>query len=374
MNCDEVMEAMQRDLDGDLTAEERQRMQIHLLNCPDCVSLYERLRRLSSQLENLPKVEPPFSLVDALLPRLEAMPLPTAKKVWRRKAMGRRLLLWTGGTVVAALLGVMVVLADMHKGQFAAPKGDGALEAEQGRVGQAGTAPQSDVAPPSAAAVRVSPEERLGKPSDGRGQAPDPAPRRMASHDASRPPASPPGATRAAVPSTPEASTGGGTVGDPAAPAEPGRATESVLPPQEEPGTDRAFTLAVPDGPDNPFANPGFPPGVDEKDASVAPRLSSDGQWRAAVVREGEAKRVVVHDATGAERFRSHALSPDARVTLQWEGNALVYDVVTAQDGRETAERWRVDVAAGTEERLSKRSQPYRGPGAAPGAVPRTGG
>lgn len=158
MNCDEVMEAMQRDLDGDLTAEERRRMQIHLRHCPDCVPLYARLRRLSSKLENLPKVEPPCSLVDALLPR-------------------------------------------------------GAV-------------------------------------------------------------------------------------------------------------------------------------------------LSPDGQWRAAVVAEGGAKRVVVHDAAGAARFRGHALSPDARVTLQWEGNALVYDVVTAQDGRETAERWRVNVAAGTEERLPERPHP----------------
>lgn len=358
MNCDEVMEAMQRDLDGDLTAEERRRMQIHLRHCPDCVPLYARLRRLSSKLENLPKVEPPCSLVDALLPRLEAMPLPTAQKAGRREAVRRRLLLWTGGAVAVALLGVMAVLADMREGQFAVPKGDGVREAGQGRVGQAGTVPQSDVAPPSAAEVPVSPEERLGKPGDGRGQKADPSPRRMASPDASRPPVSPPGASRAAVPSTPEASTGSGFAGEPVSPAEPGRATEPVPPRQEEPGADRTLALGVPDGPDHPIANPGFPQGGGEPGASVAPFSSPDGQWRAAVVAEGGAKRVVVHDAAGAARFRGHALSPDARVTLQWEGNALVYDVVTAQDGRETAERWRVNVAAGTEERLPERPHP----------------
>lgn len=48
MSCDEVMDAMNRELDGDLTAEERQRMQHHLLNCPRCVLLYERLRCTSA--------------------------------------------------------------------------------------------------------------------------------------------------------------------------------------------------------------------------------------------------------------------------------------------------------------------------------------
>lgn len=71
MNCQEVMEYMQRQLDGDLGEFESAKMHEHIRQCADCAAMYERLKRLSAELENLPKVTPPFSLVDAILPKLD---------------------------------------------------------------------------------------------------------------------------------------------------------------------------------------------------------------------------------------------------------------------------------------------------------------
>ncbi|ASS66052.2 anti-sigma factor [Paenibacillus sp. RUD330] len=61
---------MNRYLDGDLDEHERVLLMEHLKNCPDDQELFERLQRLSEELEELPKVTPPFSLVDSILPQL----------------------------------------------------------------------------------------------------------------------------------------------------------------------------------------------------------------------------------------------------------------------------------------------------------------
>ncbi|SCW47924.1 Putative zinc-finger [Paenibacillus tianmuensis] len=73
MMCQEVIELMQRHLDRDLDETEYGRMLQHLQQCPDCTGLFERLVNLSNELECLPKVTPPFSLVDAILPKLEQL-------------------------------------------------------------------------------------------------------------------------------------------------------------------------------------------------------------------------------------------------------------------------------------------------------------
>ncbi|NEW05157.1 hypothetical protein GK047_03870 [Paenibacillus sp. SYP-B3998] len=73
MNCQEVMELMQRQLDGDLDAQEEEELHVHLMDCLDCAEMFERLQRLSDELNQLPKVVPPYSLVDAILPQLGEM-------------------------------------------------------------------------------------------------------------------------------------------------------------------------------------------------------------------------------------------------------------------------------------------------------------
>ncbi|WP_308638819.1 anti-sigma factor family protein [Paenibacillus silvisoli] len=70
MNCQEVMDYMQRQLDGDLDERETEILMTHTRHCPECAAMMERLEMLSSGLTSLPKVTPSYSLVDAILPRL----------------------------------------------------------------------------------------------------------------------------------------------------------------------------------------------------------------------------------------------------------------------------------------------------------------
>ncbi|MFD1772866.1 anti-sigma factor family protein [Paenibacillus rhizophilus] len=73
MNCAEVIEWMHRYLDHDLSRDESLEMFRHIDNCPSCAELFERLNALSRELEQLPDVSPPFSLVDSIQPKLEAI-------------------------------------------------------------------------------------------------------------------------------------------------------------------------------------------------------------------------------------------------------------------------------------------------------------
>jgi hypothetical protein len=70
MKCQEVMMYMQRQLDGDLAPKEENELHAHLMHCLDCAQMFERLQALSNELSQLPKVTPPFSLVDAIMPQL----------------------------------------------------------------------------------------------------------------------------------------------------------------------------------------------------------------------------------------------------------------------------------------------------------------
>jgi anti-sigma factor RsiW len=120
MNCPEVMELMQRHVDGDLNAEETSHMLDHVGHCPDCAAMLQRLLHLSRGLEQLPRVVPPYSLVDAILPQLgngEAAGAETADDTVvlapserraarsRREWMGRL----SGVAAVAIVVGLLLV-------------------------------------------------------------------------------------------------------------------------------------------------------------------------------------------------------------------------------------------------------------------------
>ncbi|WP_028561693.1 anti-sigma factor family protein [Paenibacillus pinihumi] len=90
MTCQEVMDYMQRQLDGDLDERETEILMSHTRNCPDCAEMQERLSRLSSELENLPKVTPAYSLVDAIMPRLEQIELQRQETEPEEKPAPRR--------------------------------------------------------------------------------------------------------------------------------------------------------------------------------------------------------------------------------------------------------------------------------------------
>ncbi|UFJ38880.1 hypothetical protein LOK74_12370 [Brevibacillus humidisoli] len=66
-----VMELMQRDLDNDLSDEEKEQLHHLLSKDPELQLAYDRLKRVSAELADLPPVSPPFSLVDAILAQAE---------------------------------------------------------------------------------------------------------------------------------------------------------------------------------------------------------------------------------------------------------------------------------------------------------------
>ncbi|CAH0121031.1 hypothetical protein PAE9249_03557 [Paenibacillus sp. CECT 9249] len=80
MTCPEVMELMNRYMDHDLSESEINHLNEHLRECSSCQVMFERLKRLSAELESLPKVMPKFSIVDTILPQLENIDLAAAKE------------------------------------------------------------------------------------------------------------------------------------------------------------------------------------------------------------------------------------------------------------------------------------------------------
>lgn len=66
---------MQRYLDHDLDPEETAQLHRHIAVCPACAETFQVLKALSRDLEDLPAVTPPFSLVDSILPQLDAIDL-----------------------------------------------------------------------------------------------------------------------------------------------------------------------------------------------------------------------------------------------------------------------------------------------------------
>lgn len=123
MNCQEVMEFMQRHLDLDLNEEEQRLLEQHIAGCSSCQEMMGRLQRLTEELTNLPKVYPPVSLVDAIMPKLveidnmnqagtaSAQNVDSETRMDRSSRRQRRIPYTMLGGVVAAgiLLGVMIV-------------------------------------------------------------------------------------------------------------------------------------------------------------------------------------------------------------------------------------------------------------------------
>lgn len=75
MTCHDIADYMQRHLDHDLNEQEAAVLNAHTRHCSDCAEMFDRLKRLSAELDNLPKVVPAFSLVDAIMPLLDTIEL-----------------------------------------------------------------------------------------------------------------------------------------------------------------------------------------------------------------------------------------------------------------------------------------------------------
>ena len=65
--CDEYAELISAALDGALSPHEQARLEAHLIQCPDCKSLYDDLGRVHQAFLDLPPVEVPDGLSARIL-------------------------------------------------------------------------------------------------------------------------------------------------------------------------------------------------------------------------------------------------------------------------------------------------------------------
>jgi hypothetical protein len=147
MNCQEVMELMQRQLDGDLDESEIEVLMNHTRQCPDCAAMFERLQLLSAELTSLPKVMPSYSLVDAIMPQLERMELfgqpeaeppsmvsrtEAAKRLTKRERRWPSMRIMSGVIAAGIVAGLFIVtynsgsIGDMNASQSTAKQSNNA--------------------------------------------------------------------------------------------------------------------------------------------------------------------------------------------------------------------------------------------------------
>jgi hypothetical protein len=125
MNREEVIQLMHRELDGDLTAAEKKILLSYVKSSSEFKAIFEKLKHLSSQLEALPKVKPPISIVDKIMPEIDAYEKQRNQGIVADKEQKKDLevedisskqahnklkrRLWFPGTVVAAagILGII---------------------------------------------------------------------------------------------------------------------------------------------------------------------------------------------------------------------------------------------------------------------------
>lgn len=115
MTCKEALSLIQRRLDNDLTAAEEECLRQHLEACPHCLKTAEQLNHLHQELSSLPKVNPPYSLVDRVLEMVEDGPMgqsgqePDAKEHNRKRIKKR---FWLPGAALVAGLFLALILVN----------------------------------------------------------------------------------------------------------------------------------------------------------------------------------------------------------------------------------------------------------------------
>ncbi|PDO10054.1 MAG: hypothetical protein BLM47_08965 [Candidatus Reconcilbacillus cellulovorans] len=113
IECAEAAEWMQRLIDSDLNREKERVLLRHLDGCDACRKRFERLMSVDEQLRRLPKVEPPFSLVDAVLPMLDrigasaAPPSPVAARSEPRQETVKKASVKKASLPVARWIGLL---------------------------------------------------------------------------------------------------------------------------------------------------------------------------------------------------------------------------------------------------------------------------
>lgn len=346
MKCEEVMEYMQRCLDMDLTDAENAAMQEHMKTCTSCAEMFERLNHLSRELVNLPKITPPYSIVDSILPRLEeideqattvlAQPEPISK--WRefRKSVSLRVL---GGMAAAVLF---VVIAVNQLPQFMGQDGSGDMAYFNSANSGDDSASGANMEPSMASESMMVKDEAT---SDRRSAF------TMESADESAPDATPPAADAAESRGVPEGGygiSGGVQEEEPKDSADGSRHAES-----EEPVIDAPIMMEAPslkDGAERSLT-------MDFTDQAsqivTEPVPSPAATYTAWVEQSDMGYQVVIADAASGDRlYASPVKQADSIQELAWSDSeaTLAYTAVTG----ESSAHFTIDVALREESQLKK--------------------
>jgi hypothetical protein len=334
MKCQEVMELMQRHVDGDLNAEETSLMLDHVGHCPDCAAMLKRLLHLSRGLEQLPRVAPPYSLVDAILPELgnweaagaetaEATPAlapalaPAVAPRERRASRSRREWIGrlSGVAAVAAVVGLLLV-----GGLNLFPLGVGSSQKD--------AAPEASPEKATTFSASADPQQGLSPRADLNGTSPVAPKSTVPVHPVPTPKSEP-------KPSGFGASGGGSKSLAPSPHPSPTPAETPV--PTSEPdqgaGTPRATDSIRDKGgavnPSDPAApTPTTPPTMGIRRQTAEQAVSPDGQWKA-VVADGKLQLIRVND--GSVVYES-ASDGGTRSGLTWkdDSTAVTYTYTDA--------------------------------------------
>lgn len=362
MTCEDILTLMQLSVDRELAEDEQSVLDAHLASCPECAALYGRLLRLSHDLEQLPKVVPPISIVDAIMPKLERLDVSADGEERRAKPVsgGFRTFLpsWklAGGLTAAAVV-LGIVLFQLTLPQHTA--NDMASNAEKASAPQAqtgsGAAPAAKTKEPTADAqqktmfnqsvadtngtssVTASPIAVAGGASAANAATPSPEPtetpdRKITVTYSSPITASPDGETV----SPPES---GVPTGTPPASADSYDALRGAD--QSAHGGGASDKSAKRNDLPTPLPAPApHPEAADNANmAMMAPSflpppqelVSTDGAYIARI--DAQRRIIIVSAISGEEKLRSAVWAGDEiGELLGWEGDLLSYRVV-AQDG-----------------------------------------
>lgn len=104
MTCEQCKDKLTEFIEGDLSSDEKQQLQAHLADCPECARALQEMRGLLAVLHGLPEVEPPAGLRESLR-NIATDAVTSAPSWWQRSryvvatvsaAAAAVLLMWTG--------------------------------------------------------------------------------------------------------------------------------------------------------------------------------------------------------------------------------------------------------------------------------------
>lgn len=110
MQCQDALELFSDYVSGDMDNALRAAFEAHLQQCPSCREGVQGFRQVWADLDHLPSIEPPPSLHERILAKLDEEPLQRE----RPKLLGSLRQLWRPQVLAAAALVLIILLAGLQ--------------------------------------------------------------------------------------------------------------------------------------------------------------------------------------------------------------------------------------------------------------------